>query len=434
MTRTIAATFGFFIAAGLWIGLSLAVDSVNVEQDSTEEFQDGTFDDVVLNNLGELKLARKMDSLLKGDKDVAFVNAIVADDKGNVYAATAPSGKLFRITPAGECELWYTAKEKTLQSLATGPKGELYLGTGGGDGKIYRVTGKNAADLVLEREGLAYVWSMVVLPDGKIVAGTGPNAELLLVAPDGKAAAGDVLYKPEKEKQKNILSVAADSGGKTIYFGTDTDGLVLKYDLAARKPFLLYDAEESEIACLAVAPDGTVYAGTSDPRAGADGEHAVDEPDGEPDGPAVHGATSGRSTGDDADDDAETPAAKPKASPAPQKPATVEPIIVPPKSDLKLSAWPTGVRPLADVAAADEPLAAPTTRPGDKGRKPVVAGAKPVGKTPTSRPAAEDKDMTIESVSKIVRGGPHGGGRVSHDGGESGGGNAVYRIDARGFV
>lgn len=413
------------LAGLLVVGLAWAVESANVEQASTEDFAEGTFEDVVVNNLGELKLARKTDLLLKGDKDVVFVNAAVTDDRGNTYVATAPKGKLFRISANGTCELWYTAKEKTLQSLALGPKGELYLGTGGGEGRIYRVTAKDTAEVVCQKDGLAYVWSMAVLPSGKIVAGTGPNAELLIVGPDSKAAAGEVLFKSEKGKQKNILAVAADAAGQTIYFGTDTDGLVFKYDVAARKPFLMYDADESEVACLAVAPDGSVYAGTSDPRS-AEGGRASE---GSGSGP---GRVIRMGGGDDAedesadddddkddsaddDDDDDDDAKKDTGEPAGK---TVAPSPRQDKPGVNKAVTPAPSPSVALVAGKTAPATQPT-RPA---------------KGPSSQPTGEPRDTVVVSSGGPGRSirmprGPSGG-----SGGGEGGGNAVYRINARGFV
>jgi hypothetical protein len=441
MTRVgIIAGAGLLLAAALvsWVG---AIESVNLEQAGSEEFGEGTFEDVAVNNLGELKLTRQLDVLLKGDKDVVFVNSVIPDGHGNFFAATAPNGKLFRIAADGKCDLWYTAKEKTLQSLAVGPKGELYVGTGGGEGRIYRVTAKNDAKLVFEKEGLAYVWSMTVLPDGKsIIAGTGPAAELIQVATDGeKATAGEVLYKPEKEKQKNVLAVVADPAGKMVYFSTDTDGLVFKFDLAAKKPFLLYNAEESEVSCLALAADGVLYAGTSDPKFGGEFPGGRDEGGKEgldsrghgdgPGGPSGGLDDEGSPSKDDEESD-QPPAKAADKSAAPahdSSPAKGGSPKAEPKSD--------GAKPPADLAKPGQPAqpvhpspaARPSSQPDEKDK---------LARSSTSQPASRSghgdtppPSMTIRSL----RGPSHGPSGHAGLGGD-GGGNAVYRIDPQGFV
>ena len=417
-------------------GVVIAVESVNLEQTGSEDFGEGTFEDVAVNNLGELKLTRQLDVLLKEDKDVVFVNAVVPDGQGNFFAATAPNGKLFRIAADGKCELWYTAKEKTLQSLAVGPKGELYVGTGGGEGRIYRVTAKNEAKLLFEKDGLAYVWSMVVLPDGKnIVAGTGPSAELIQVATAGdKASEGEVLYKPEKEKQKNVLAVVADVAGKMVYFSTDTDGLVFKFDLAARKPFLLYNAEESEVSCLALAADGVLYAGTSDPKfagegssSGEGGKEGLDlsgHDDG-PGGPSAGLDDEGTPSKDDAESSDAPPAKAGDKSAAPAHDSNL-PKTRSPKAEPKSDAAAPGVD-LAKPSQSAHPSAAghSASQPDDK-----------LAKSSTSQPASargERGGSIAAALGHTAHGSSHG---PSGHGGLSGeaGGNAVYRIDPQGFV
>lgn len=444
-SKAVFATLGLLgvvIAGG-----ALAVQTTNIEHERTEEFAKGKFEHAVVNNLGEVRLARQVVTLLEDDKDVAFVNALVVDGKGVAWAATAPAGKLFRIAPGAKPELYYQAEGKTLLSLASAGD-KLYVGTGGGDGKILQITGKNTAQLILDRKDLAYVWSMVVLPNGNIVAGTGPKGELLLVEPGDKPVAGEVLFASEKAKQKNILSVTA-AGNKTVYFGTDTDGLVFRFDMEAKKAFLLFDANEAEIADLKLAADGTLYAATSDPRQGAGGAAPAPQREGRPSATQPgNGNGSGQST----------------------QPA----MIIPPDVQLRLQSLPPEVREQV-LQRLKERMRQQQNQPEGQGgfeggsdrlrqlagtpgapaqsdeleghviveavEAPAAADEQEEAEAPTTQP--EEQSEQTPQPRNGEEGGPppemlarmreamarRGGGE-----GGSSGGNAVYAIDANGFV
>lgn len=60
--------------------------------------------------------------------------------KGTLFAATGPKGQLFAINRAGRARLYWDSKETHLQSIASGPGGDLYVGTAP-KAIVYRVLG-----------------------------------------------------------------------------------------------------------------------------------------------------------------------------------------------------------------------------------------------------------------------------------------------------
>jgi hypothetical protein len=60
--------------------------------------------------------------------------------KGTLFAATGPKGQLFAIDRAGRARVYWDSKEAHLQSIATGPGGDLYVGTAP-KAIVYRVLG-----------------------------------------------------------------------------------------------------------------------------------------------------------------------------------------------------------------------------------------------------------------------------------------------------
>src|SRR3978361_522659 len=74
-----------------------AVGTSNWTHTSEADWKNGTFDNVVATNLGDLKLSRAVKTLLEQDADVSTVNALAEAPDGTVYAATGPKGVLLRI-------------------------------------------------------------------------------------------------------------------------------------------------------------------------------------------------------------------------------------------------------------------------------------------------------------------------------------------------
>ncbi len=163
------------------------------------------------------------------------------DPDGNLYVGTAPNGFVFRVTPDGKGAKVFTAKEKYVTALAqgvAGPFGAVYVATGGGTGRVYRL---NKAHL-----------------DGLSVPGVPPvyDNEVLFTSPEA-----------------HILSLTVDKDG-TVYAGSAPSGIVYKIVLNVSQvggivfpptpvTSVLYDAAEPNISALATDSLGNVYAGTS---------------------------------------------------------------------------------------------------------------------------------------------------------------------------
>jgi hypothetical protein len=221
-------------------------------------FEKAKFKQAVITSEGSLRLSRQVKPLAA--LDAAHVWALLEDKAGNIFVATGDQGKLFKVDAEGRTTLVYSGKDSQVLSLAQGPDGTIYAGTGPG-GAILRIpgpqrqAGENPMILV---SGLAqYVWSLAVDPvNGMIYAGTGPRGRIYKVTPEGKAS---VFYTT---KQEHVLCLARGPD-HMLYAGTDKGGLVYRMD-AQGKGFVLYDAKQGEIHSLLVDGNG-VYFGTGAP-------------------------------------------------------------------------------------------------------------------------------------------------------------------------
>ena len=81
------------VAAAVVVGgTALAVGTSNWSHTTEADFKNGTFDNVVATNLGDLKLSRAVKTLLEQDPQVSAVYAMAEATDGTVYAGTGPQG------------------------------------------------------------------------------------------------------------------------------------------------------------------------------------------------------------------------------------------------------------------------------------------------------------------------------------------------------
>jgi len=230
-----------------------------------EDFAEGEADGVVWTSLGTLRLGRALDSLLDETQGVDYVAKIAEAPDGALFAVTGGAGRVYRIG-GDKVALYATLPDKFLFSCAAGPDGVLYVGSGGTKGRIWRLTpqkeGGPKQEVLFKDEKVKYIWDLVCLPDGALAAATGDEGKLLRISRDGKS---EVLLDSE-EKHLLCLALAPDGA---LYAGSDGAGLVYRW--ADKKTFLLYDAEEPEITGLALDADGNLYAGASSGTGGRGG-------------------------------------------------------------------------------------------------------------------------------------------------------------------
>src|SRR5688500_7686008 len=236
-----------------------AVGTSNWSHTNEADWKEGTFDNVVATNLGDLKLSRAVKTLLEQDPRVSAVNALAMAPDGTVYAGTGPRGVLLRVKGDAVEEV-AKIDDAQIFSVLVDAKGDVLLGTGGERGRVLRIAKAGGAPVeVLKAEGVQYVWSIRQTGDGNLYAATGPAGQLFEIKPDGS---NRVLLDTD---ENNLLSLISD-GKDLLYAGTDPNGLVYRVNRRTGESFILYDAAETEISSLALDGRGNLYAGTAEAR------------------------------------------------------------------------------------------------------------------------------------------------------------------------
>ncbi len=234
---------------------------------SQDQFDEGEFDGVVSTNLGRLRLGRALDDLLAETKGVDYIARCAEGPDGTVYAVTGGSGRIYRVAD-GKVTLYAALEDAYLFSAVVDTNGDLYVGSGGARGRIWRLTPPKGdqkepqAAVVFENETVKYVWDLAWTADGALAAATGDQGRLLRIEPNGNHK---VLVDSEAD---HVLCLAVGPNG-ALYAGTDGEAMVYRW--ADGKAFVLYDAAENEVTALATDGQGNLYVGASSGKAGRRG-------------------------------------------------------------------------------------------------------------------------------------------------------------------
>jgi DNA-binding beta-propeller fold protein YncE len=164
-----------------------AVSTSHWTQSNAADFTDGKLHDVVVTNLGDVKLSREVKTLLDEDPKIGMVTALAQTPNGTIYAGTAPQGVLLQIA-GGKVTTAATIDDAvSITALLAEPNGALLVGATGGKGRVLRIAAPGAKPQeIFSAKDVQYVWGLARSDDGTVYAATGPNGQLFAIHPDGK--------------------------------------------------------------------------------------------------------------------------------------------------------------------------------------------------------------------------------------------------------
>jgi hypothetical protein len=241
------------------------------------------------------------------DPGTKYIWSLALDESGNLYVATGDHGQIFRVAPNGEHSLFFKSDEPHIRVLAFDAQGNVIAGSDG-SGLIYRINPKGdgfvlysapkreitslaidkvgniyAAAAGEKRGGSAAATLTVAIPAAPPKASdsstpsagppsTAPPAESAVTLNSSNAAipGGSGIYKIAPDGSPSLLwnsrddlvyAMAFDSQGHLLA-GTGNRGNI--FEVSGREDYTeLVKAEASQITTLAKAPNGGLYASTS---------------------------------------------------------------------------------------------------------------------------------------------------------------------------
>ncbi|MGC2621439.1 MAG: hypothetical protein WA414_20510 [Acidobacteriaceae bacterium] len=224
-----------------------------------EDFERGTPNGVAITSDGHLVPGPASTAVLTTPS--TYVWAVAADRDGIAYLATGTPATVLRIGADGKSTTLFTSHDMSVQTLRVGPDGSVYAATLP-SGKVYKLdphaenktdeTATVVFDPANTTEKPKYVWDLAFDAHGQLYIATGAPAAIYRVANGGKPT---LFYKSDEE---HIRSLAFDKSGNLIA-GSDGTGLIYRIDPTG-KAWVLYDSPKKEITSVIVAPDGNIYA------------------------------------------------------------------------------------------------------------------------------------------------------------------------------
>jgi hypothetical protein len=235
----------FFIALAVAGSLSAAT-TATWEMNTYQDFLKGRFQGISLDRDGRLTLAPKLETVFSTGQPTIW--SIARGPDGSIYAGTGHRGRVYRIAALGASDLIWTADQPEIFAVAVDAAGVVYAGTSP-DGKVYRIEKGKATEFFAPQA--KYIWSLAFGKDGSLFVGTGNPGNIYRVDKTGKA---ESYYETG---QSHVTALAFDSHGDLLA-GSEPNGIL--YRISAKdKAFVLYNASLPEIRSIVPMPDGTVY-------------------------------------------------------------------------------------------------------------------------------------------------------------------------------
>jgi WD40 repeat protein len=260
-------------------------------QSKLEDFEKGTPQGVALTSDGHLREGPALSEVLTTPS--TFVWSVAADKNGTAYLGTASPAAVLRVGADGKPFTLFETKDLSVQVVRLGPDGALYAATLP-SGKVYRLNtgstvkqndtntpvvfdagafdtaeqdkakGGDAADAKPSEakpdDGKTdakshYIWDLTFDSAGRLYIATGGPGAVYRVNAAVTGAKPEVFFKSD---ESHIRCLAWDGKGNLIA-GSDGSGLVYQINPQG-KGYVLFEAPKREITALAVAANGTIYA------------------------------------------------------------------------------------------------------------------------------------------------------------------------------
>ncbi len=196
--------------------------------------------------------------------DEVHIRVLAFDHSGNLLAGTDGSGLIYRITPQGEGFVLYDAPKKEITALAVDAQGNIYAAGAGdrrGAAPQPQAGQPNGASpgapptmIVIQAPSQAAGGAPAIAPAPFPVALNLGGSEVYCLGPDGSPK---TIWT---SKDDIVYALAFDAAGRLIA-GTGNKGRL--YAISDNQYTDLTDASANQVTAFARAPQGGIYAATS---------------------------------------------------------------------------------------------------------------------------------------------------------------------------
>jgi sugar lactone lactonase YvrE len=239
-------TVGLLIVAAAVVAPVVAID--RWEASTARDFLLGTFDGTAIDGRGRIGLAPQVTHLWGPEPGIVW--DLVASRGGTVFVALSGPGQVVAIDADGDSTVWLeTDADSLVTSLAPDGKGGVYAGLSP-EGRLLHLSGPGESATLAE-SGASFIWAMESDGHGGLWLGTGvPGKILRFTEGDGIETIYETGDDPVRSLTATDDGVIAGTGGRGRVIEISRDG----------DPFVLFDADQTEIVALARDDDGAVFA------------------------------------------------------------------------------------------------------------------------------------------------------------------------------
>ncbi len=216
--------------------------------DTLDELSGGDLKGVAVGSDGVVRAGLTLGNVPVPDASAVWTALSLAD--GSTLLGTSPSGHVMKVS-GDQVSVFADTKELAVTSLAEDAKGNVYAATIP-DGKIYKVT-QGKAEVFVTLPDTTHVWALAFDKTKTVMfAATGPEGKVFRVDMTGKA---EVYYKSD---ETHLVSLAVAPNGE-VYAGSSGKALLYKITAPGRAT-VVFDFPGEEVKSLALAANGALYA------------------------------------------------------------------------------------------------------------------------------------------------------------------------------
>ncbi len=242
----LAALLSITVAA-VW-----AVETKKWAVSQARDYEEAELRNIALSSTGRVSLAPAGKLLI--DSGTSQFWTVVADARGHVYAGGA-DGKV-HVWRNGSASVLATLEGGSVFAMTLDAKGDVIAGVSP-SGKIHRISAAGQVSLIAETKS-SYVWALAYDRSGTLFAATGEPGQIIAISPAGQQRVA------LDAGEAHVRSLALDTLGNWIA-GTEPAGSVVRLNPKG-EAFLLLQTAKREVTSIAAGPEGVIYAAASGAR------------------------------------------------------------------------------------------------------------------------------------------------------------------------
>ena len=257
MNRNRFSAINVTVVLALASGSASAVGTRTFELRKGDDFKGGDLKGVAVDSSGEVHAGFNLGNAPTSDATAIWSGLVQKD--GSVLLGTGNEGRLLSFDGAAVKKVADTGA-LVVTSLVEGWGGVVYAGTLP-DGEVWKYSGGKAEKFV-KLETTEHVWQLAFDPKTKsLFAATGPEGKLFRIDQQGKAQ----IYFDAPEQHLMSVAVAPDG---TVYAGASDKAKLYRVTGPGRAT-VLYDFGRTEVRGIAIGDKGYVYAIANEIKTGS---------------------------------------------------------------------------------------------------------------------------------------------------------------------